>query len=201
MDANIKIKGYLNSYNIYSTHKSCVLNFEPVIKQYLLKTRLGQLREIEMLFLLNNIQFPCRLLVFGMGHDSAIWTSFNQEGFTTFVEDDPEWIEKIKPDLSGNQFLIKQAKYWTDRENYREYYGDENLILNEVVDDFDFVFVDGPFGKPHGRCQSIATAARIQQNCGATVFVHDCHRSLEITYCDFYFPKTYIGIHHLRKYT
>ncbi|KAI9084678.1 hypothetical protein K1719_033322 [Acacia pycnantha] len=38
---------------------------------------------------------PCNFLVFGLGHDSLLWTSLNHGGRTVFLEEDKSWIGKI----------------------------------------------------------------------------------------------------------
>lgn len=39
---------------------------------------------------------PCNFLVFGLGHDSLMWTSLNYGGRTVFLEEDKSWIEQIQ---------------------------------------------------------------------------------------------------------
>lgn len=39
---------------------------------------------------------PCNFLVFGLGHDSLMWTSLNHGGRTVFLEEDKSWIEQIQ---------------------------------------------------------------------------------------------------------
>jgi glucuronoxylan 4-O-methyltransferase len=42
---------------------------------------------------------PCNFLVFGLGHDSLMWTSLNHGGRTVFLEEDKSWIEEIQQRL------------------------------------------------------------------------------------------------------
>nr|CAD1820209.1 unnamed protein product [Ananas comosus var. bracteatus] len=35
---------------------------------------------------------PCNLLVFGVGHDSLLWSALNPGGATLFLEEDPKWL-------------------------------------------------------------------------------------------------------------
>ena len=39
---------------------------------------------------------PCDFLVFGLGHDSLMWSSLNYGGRTVFLEEDEAWIKQIK---------------------------------------------------------------------------------------------------------
>ena len=39
---------------------------------------------------------PCNFLVFGLGHDSLMWTALNHGGRTVFLEEDKSWMERIK---------------------------------------------------------------------------------------------------------
>ena len=37
----------------------------------------------------------CRLLIFGLGHDSDLWLALNADGETHFVESSTEWIKQV----------------------------------------------------------------------------------------------------------
>ncbi|KAL3597923.1 hypothetical protein D5086_009560 [Populus alba] len=39
---------------------------------------------------------PCNFLVFGLGHDSLMWSALNYGGRTVFLEEDEAWIAQIK---------------------------------------------------------------------------------------------------------
>ena len=39
---------------------------------------------------------PCNFLVFGLGHDSLMWSALNHGGRTVFLEEDEAWIVQIK---------------------------------------------------------------------------------------------------------
>ncbi|KAI8527941.1 hypothetical protein RHMOL_Rhmol12G0113000 [Rhododendron molle] len=50
------------------------------------------LDEITLSFHVLRSLSPCNFLVFGLGHDSLMWASFNPRGTTLFLEEDPRWI-------------------------------------------------------------------------------------------------------------
>ena len=168
---------------------------------YLTETGGNQMTESEINFVLDNIRFSTQLLVFGMGVDSKLWCTLNRKGRVTFAEDNLQWLTKISAEIVGfDNFDAKLVHYWTEHDRFHEYLGNDELVVADLVTECDTVIVDGPLGHVHGRCQSIATAAEIRSRYGATVFVHDVHRPLEITYCDHYFDEEYRGRGHMRLY-
>lgn len=67
--------------------------------------------EITVSFDVLNKISPCNFLVFGLGHDSLMWNSFNSYGSTLFLEEDPTWVQTVlkdAPDLNA-----KVVKYRT----------------------------------------------------------------------------------------
>lgn len=40
----------------------------------------------------------CNFLVFGLGFDSLMWSSFNARGDTLFLEEDPKWVQTVLKD-------------------------------------------------------------------------------------------------------
>lgn len=167
------------------------------IEQYMRETAYGQMTAEELVFVMDNLPFPCRLLVFGLGADTKIWLDLNRDGFTTFVEDDPKWIAKHTAKVDPQLGEIRQVEYWTQSQKFPEYLDDPRLVLTELGHNYQAVFVDAPFGAKHGRCQSIATAAAIRDKTQATVLVHDCHRPLESAYCLHYLGKNFQSRHHV----
>lgn len=131
----------------------------------------------------------CRLLVFGVGHDSRYWTSCNRQGPTVFLEHDREWAQKIAPEIASA--LIVDVRYAYRRSEWRTLLDSPDrlsLTLPPEVSGvaWDVVLVDGPTGmRPdqHGRMQSIHAAVRLVRP-GGHVFVHDCDREVEQAYCD-----------------
>ena len=130
---------------------------------------------------------PCNLLVFGLGHDSALWSKINKDGKTRFVEDDSEWIKSF-PHLD-----IEQVNYRTKVEEW-ESIGFEpnrlelNLSADTLSHDWDVVIVDGPLGhnpprpyKGPGRMSSIYMGYRLAK-VGGMVIVDDMKRVVERTY-------------------
>jgi len=136
---------------------------------------------------------PCNMLVFGMGRDSSLWITINEQGTTIFLEDNQEWFDRISQENPQiNAYLVT---YNTQRRQWQELLNrnDEAKLLLDLPDvikevKWDLIFVDAPEGwsdeKP-GRMKSIFTAAKLahdSKNCH--VFVHDCNRNVEAVYCD-----------------
>ncbi|CAN8294614.1 unnamed protein product [Cochlearia groenlandica] len=102
---------------------------------------------------------PCNFLMFGLGHDSLMWSSLNYGGRTVFLEEDEAWIKQIK-----RRFPMLES-YHTS---------------------WDLIMVDAPTGyyaEAPGRMTAIYTAgmmARNKNQGGETdVFVHDVNREIE----------------------
>jgi len=149
---------------------------------------------------------PCNFLVFGMGHDSALWMQLNEGGRTVFLEDHDEWYKKITsecPEMEG--YLVK---YTTTLPEWRDVLEHQERLEIDLPDkitktSWHVILVDGPKGDPKnhqkygvhppGRMQSIYTASSLAAP-GGDVFVHDCDRQVESTYA-----HTYLGRENLRK--
>jgi hypothetical protein len=133
---------------------------------------------------------PCRLLVFGVGRDSAHWLAANTEGTTVFLENDPRWVERARAAVPG--IVVHRVRYRTRLFLWPVLRHAEQRLqmggLPDTVTDtaWDVVFVDGPAGsswRSPGRMQSIYTAARLADPTAGDVLVHDCHRTVERECC------------------
>lgn len=132
---------------------------------------------------------PCKLLVFGLGRDSPLWSRINLGGMTVFLEDDPTWFQQVlRKHRKLNACLVDYA---SRREEWRELLDSPDrlaLALPESVerDGWDVILIDGPAGfadSNPGRMKAIAVARSLAA-APADVFVHDCDREVEQVYCD-----------------
>ncbi|NNC89645.1 MAG: hypothetical protein HKN82_14415 [Akkermansiaceae bacterium] len=129
---------------------------------------------------------PARLLVFGVGEDSAAWIEANAGGTTLFLEDNPEWIGKIAATTGGR--AIRQVRYALPFDDWAAAdYALEALALPDPAADladrsWDLAFVDGPWGPTTGRHQSTFAATRAVR-AGGLVALHDCERDREQLIC------------------
>jgi glucuronoxylan 4-O-methyltransferase len=134
---------------------------------------------------------PCNFLVFGLGNDSLLWSKANHKGQTVFIENDPAWYAT----LTGRYAWLAAHKVdyqsrlgqWRGMLDSAEVF---NLALpfEVVTEKWDVILVDAPAGwndSGAGRMKSIAAASRLAGE-SSDVFVHDCDRIVERTYCDKY---------------
>ena len=154
-------------------------------------------------------QWPANMLVFGTGHDSEYWHRLNRKGKTLFIEDDLSWVQRAKKVVP--YLDIEHMKYDTRRKDWKALIENEKLLSlglpHQATGHFwNVILVDGPRGyldSDPGRMKSIFHAS-VLAAVGTDVFVHDCDREVERTYCDFYMKKfDYIGcvgrLRHYRK--
>ncbi len=129
---------------------------------------------------------PCRLLVFGVGRDSAAWREVNAGATTLFLENNPEWIEKIGAEIGDD--AIRPLRY---QQRYEEWeatgFAPGSIPLPELDaspfdQSWDIVFVDGPWGPTFGRHQSTHAATRAVRR-GGLIALHDCEREREQAVC------------------
>ncbi|XP_019176763.1 PREDICTED: glucuronoxylan 4-O-methyltransferase 3-like [Ipomoea nil] len=147
---------------------------------------------------------PCNFLVFGLGHDSLMWTSLNHGGRTVFLEEDRSWINQIHRQLpSLESYHVTYDTKVTEADELLQtgarddcqVVGDPRTskcrlalkgLPKEVYEiEWDLIMVDAPTGyhdEAPGRMAAIYTAGLIARNRegGETdVFVHDVDRVVE----------------------
>ncbi|ERM99646.1 hypothetical protein AMTRI_Chr11g101400 [Amborella trichopoda] len=151
---------------------------------------------------------PCNFLIFGLGHDSLLWSSLNYNGRTVFLEEDKAWIQQITqkiPNLEAYHLqyttrvseadeLLKYGETEECRRVQNPRDSDCRLSIKGMPDElyevnWDLIMVDAPtgyFSGAPGRMTAIYTAgmiARSRRDGGETdVFVHDCDRPVEDKY-------------------
>ncbi|PON74520.1 IRX15/IRX15L/IGXM [Parasponia andersonii] len=162
------------------------------------------LKEISVSMRVLEKKSPCNFLVFGLGHDSLMWTALNHGGRTVFLEEDKAWIEQIRRRLPGleSYHVEYDTKVHQADELMRigtaedcQVVGDprvsrcqlalKNLPSDVYNTEWDLIMVDAPTGyfeHAPGRMSAIYTAglmARNRENGETDVFVHDVDRPVE----------------------
>jgi hypothetical protein len=157
-----------------------------------------QLEQKELMLIAKTIiKIPlCRLLIFGMGHDSPLWSDINQNGRTVFLEDDVEWYNSIHTHYPHIEAYM--VTYPTRITQWDAIIDEPDLLGMEIPEEisgllWDVIIVDGPVGngnflrdgtpEPPGRMSSIFMASQLVGENGF-VFVHDCNRPIERIYSD-----------------
>ncbi|KAA8545446.1 hypothetical protein F0562_020230 [Nyssa sinensis] len=177
------------------------------------------LKEISVTSKVLEKKSPCNFLVFGLGHDSLMWTTLNYGGRTVFLEEDEAWIEQIR-----RQFPMLESYHVTYDSKVNQAndlmevgkgpectaIGDTRYSMcqlalkglpSEVYEiKWDVIMVDAPtgyFDEAPGRMTAIYTAgmmARNREDGETDVFVHDVNRMVEDKFskaflCDGYMKK------------
>ncbi|XP_068666235.1 arabinogalactan O-methyltransferase 1 [Aristolochia californica] len=156
---------------------------------------------------------PCNFLVFGLGHDSLMWASFNAGGTTLFLEEDPKWVQSVlKTATMLNARTVQYRTQLSEADKLLKSYKQEpaclpprlrlqgndacRLALNnlpgEVYErEWDLIMIDAPrgyFNEAPGRMAAIFSAAvmaRNRQKKGIThVFLHDVDRKVERVFAE-----------------
>ncbi|MFS7919821.1 putative glucuronoxylan 4-O-methyltransferase [Helianthus anomalus] len=171
---------------------------------------------------------PCNFLVFGLGHDSLMWSSLNYGGRTVFLEEDEAWIEQIKkrfPMLESYHVTYDSKVHQADslmeagKGSECTAVGEPRhsvcqLALKGLPSDvyettWDLIMVDAPTGyydEAPGRMSAIYTAgmmARNREDGETDVFVHDVNRVVEDKFsnaflCEGYMRKQEGRLRHFR---
>ncbi|XP_009629764.2 glucuronoxylan 4-O-methyltransferase 3-like [Nicotiana tabacum] len=186
--------------------------------------------EISMTFRVLEKKSPCNFLIFGLGFDSLMWSSFNYNGRTIFIEEDKDWIEKITKEVPTKieayhytyETKLDQAtellnigrredscKVVVDPRNSKCPLALKNLPKQVYEIEWDVIMVDAPTGSSFdqpGRMKVIYTAGLLARNkeSGETdVFVHDCKRYAEDKFSRSFLCEEYIReeVRYLRHFT
>ncbi|XP_022762715.1 glucuronoxylan 4-O-methyltransferase 1-like [Durio zibethinus] len=186
------------------------------------------LKEISVTTKILEKRSPCNFLVFGLGHDSLMWSLLNYGGRTVFLEEDEAWIEQIRrrfPMLESHHVTydskVNQAENLMEVGKGPECtaVGDPKYSMcqlalkglpSEVYEmKWDLIMVDAPTGyyeEAPGRMTAIYTAgmmARNREEGETDVFVHDVNRVVEDKFsmaflCQGYMKKQEGRLRHFR---
>jgi hypothetical protein len=141
---------------------------------------------------------PSRLLVWGLGHDSALTSELNAGGETLFVESSPVWARTIGAAHAHLRWATyEQEELGTSTATWSQFLQQPHGLevspgLRNAVEGngrcWDTILVDAPdghLGRPSatkrapGRAVPIYAASLHRARCNTTVFVHDCARTVE----------------------
>lgn len=148
--------------------------------------------EIELTLKVLSVRSPCNFLVFGLGHDSALWNALNAHGSTVFLEEDSNWLREIvksQPGIEAHyvQYQTRMSKADALLRNYRKNRSKGNsscspsralqsskceLALTHLPSfiydtEWDVIMIDAPrgfFDAAPGRMSAIFTAAVMARN-------------------------------------
>jgi uncharacterized protein (TIGR01627 family) len=156
---------------------------------------------------------PCNFLVFGLGHDSLMWTSLNPRGTTVFLEEDPKWVQTVLKDAPYlRAHNVQYRTQLSQADDLLSSYRKEplcspsnaflrgntqcRLALDKLPDEvyeteWDLIMIDAPRGYSAqfpGRMAAIFSAAvmgRNRKRSGVThVFLHDVDRRVEKVFAE-----------------
>ncbi|XP_039015058.1 glucuronoxylan 4-O-methyltransferase 1-like [Hibiscus syriacus] len=162
------------------------------------------LKEISVTAKILEKKSPCNFLVFGLGHDSLMWSSLNYGGRTVFLEEDEAWIEQIrrrfpmlesyhvtydsKVNQADNLMDVGKGPKCTaiaDPKHSMCQLASKGLPSKVYEMKWDLIMVDAPIGyyeDAPGRMTAIYIAGMMARNKGkgvTDVFVHDVNRVVE----------------------
>lgn len=182
--------------NYYITYMSPVPRIpicESDVDKRPLEMQISREQALMICYALRRPESKGNFLVFSLGFDSAFWKNImNPDGVTIFLEDVPEWYNKVvtqHPDLEGAASLVH---YTTDAANWE---ADLKLLegpgsgswfrirdlpsaVTNRSGEWDTILVDAPMGTPKGRLQSIYEASKLIKK-GGVIIIDDCQREPE----------------------
>jgi hypothetical protein len=176
----------INKYNI-----EMFQNNEILIKQYISKFKDVdcQITQQNQTVILNEIikrNQSCNILVFGLGHDSIIYESVNN-GYTLFIEDDQEWIDKNKNIIENIYYYNYPTKMATSLPINLEYLTNIKIPQKIKETKWDIILVDGPIGYGAGPGRSLPIYwSNILKNNNTTLIFDDVTRPVESTYIKYF---------------
>ncbi|KAG2714117.1 hypothetical protein I3760_03G010900 [Carya illinoinensis] len=160
---------------------------------------------------------PCNFLVFGLGHDSLMWTALNHGGRTVFLEEDESWIGQIQqrlPTLESYHVVYDTKVHQADELMKLGMHEECKAVSdprfskcqlslkgfpNDIYDiEWDLIMVDAPTGyhdDAPGRMSAIYTAglmARNKEEGETDVFVHDVDRVVEDKFSNAFLCEGYL---------
>lgn len=182
------------------------------------------LGEISVSFDVLKNRSPCNFLVFGLGFDSLMWNSFNAQGTTIFLEEDPKWVETVlKTAPTLNAHTVQYRTQLKEADDLLRTYKSEpyclpgkafvrgnykcKLALTGLPDvvydkEWDLIMIDAPrgyFPEAPGRMAAIFSAAvmaRGRKGPGVThVFLHDVDRKVEKVFAEEFLCRKYLVKH------
>ena len=142
----------------------------------------------------------CNLLVFGLGGDSVIWNTINENGYSLFIEHDERWANTIAKQVPG--INVRTYQYPTKCDPVLPIEEQPPIDLRNLVHHqmpvelvekkWDVILIDGPTGFDStcpGRSLPIYWSSLIaDKHCD--IFVDDYSRPIEFTHTNkFLFPK------------
>jgi glucuronoxylan 4-O-methyltransferase len=201
-----------NNLSRPSLFLALILPFSPCLS---IMRRLNQidLSKDEMKSITDELKYRniCNFLVFGLGNDSIFWHRLNSGGKTVFLEESEWWLREVQEQHSA--LLAYIVNYDTNRTQWRDLlYSPNKLEIQNLPpeikqENWDVILVDAPTGSSDtcpGRMKSIFLAYQLVAP-GSSIFVHDCDREIEQTYCDHFLGKhelfdSYCQVGKLRHY-
>jgi hypothetical protein len=166
-----------------------------VLRHYDPETQLSQAK-IEMIAGAIFSRSPgCNLLVFGLGNDSPFWHNLNIQGYTLFVENNKEWMERVLPTNPFLKAIFCDYAPVTVRRSLaspisilRRARPPEQLLERQ----WHVIIIDAPNGnRPHqpGRALPIAWAAQLAKP-ETHIFLDDYNRDVERSFANFLLINT-----------